>query len=119
MIIKTSEDAARKSGAEIIIRDGDTWRCYMPGEIKPPAPAPEVPTVAMRAFRKALTKAGLRQAVEDYVSTAPIDVRDDWATALEVRRDNAMILAAAASLNQDATALDGIFALAAQIEPEL
>ena len=119
MIIKTSEQEARKSGAETIIRDGDVYRCYMPGEIKPPAPTPEVPTVAMRAFRKALTRAGLRQAVEDYVAAAPIDVRDDWATASEVRRDNAMIIAAATALKQDPAALDALFALAAQIEPGL
>ena len=119
MIIKTSEREALKSGAEIMIRDADEYRCYMPGEIKPPAPAPEVPTVSMRAFRKALTRAGLRQAVEHYVAAAPIEVRDDWATASEVRRDNAMILAAAAALKQDATALDGLFTLAAQIEPGL
>lgn len=116
MIIKQTEQEALKSGAEIIIRDGDTWRCYMAGEIQAPAPAPEVPTVSMRAFRKALTQAGLRQAVEDYISAAQIDVRDDWATAPEVRRDNEMILAAAAALKQDDTALDGLFALAAQID---
>ena len=120
MITVTTEQEARESGAERIIRDSeDSFRCYMPGEIQAPAPAPEVPSVSMRAFRKALSQAGLRQAVEDYVAGAPIEVRDDWATAQRVARDNALILAAAAALKQDAAALDGLFALAVQIEAEL
>ena len=120
MITVKSEQEARALGAERIIRDSeDSYRCYMPGEIKAPDPVPEVPSVSMRAFRKALSQVGLRQAVEDYVAAAPIDVRDDWATAPSVRRDNALILAAADALKQDAAALDGLFALAGQIEAEL
>ena len=114
-----NEAAALASGAESIIRDGDTWRCYMPGEIQRPEPAPEVPVVSMRAFRRALVQVGLRQAVEDYVAGAPIEVRDDWATAQTMHRDNPLILAACTALGQDDAAMDGLFAVAQQIEATL
>lgn len=119
MIIKLTEKEARESGAEVIVRDGDTWRCYMPGEITHPDPVPETPSVSMRAFRKALSKAGLRQAVEDYVNAAALDVRDDWATASKVDRNNPLILAAAKALKQAPAAMDALFALAGQIEAAL
>ena len=103
-----------------LYKDSETEiRCYAPGEIQRPEPPPEVPVVSMRAFRRALAQVGLRQAVEDYVAGAPIEVRDDWATAPNMRRDNEMILAAAAALKQDDAALDGLFALAQQIEATL
>jgi hypothetical protein len=77
------------------------------------------PVVSMRAFRKALTQAGLRQAVEDYVATASIEVRDDWTTAQNVARDYPLIVAAGAALGQDDVAMDSLFALAKQIEAGL
>ena len=90
----------------------------MPGEIQRPEPV-EVPVVSMRAFRRALAQVGLRQAVEDYVAAAPIEVRDDWATAGTMHRDNAMIVAAGAALGKGDADLDGVFALAQQIEAAL
>jgi hypothetical protein len=119
MKIATSEPEALASGAESIVRDGDTWRCYMPGEIQRPEPPPEVPVVSMRAFRRALVQVGLRQAVEDYVAAAPIETRDDWATAQHVARNYPPIVAAGIALGQDDAAMDALFALAQQIEAAL
>ena len=113
-----TEAKALASGAESIIRDGDIWRCYMPGEIVR-AEIPETITVPMRAFRKALVQVGLRQAVEDYVAAAPIEVRDDWATAPTVARDYPLIVAAGHALKQDEAAMDALFELAKQIEMTL
>ena len=110
-----TEAEALASGAESIIRDGDVWRCYMPGEIVR-VEVPEAITVPMRAFRKALVQVGLRQAVEDYVAAAPIEVRDDWATAPTVARDYPLIVAAGRALKQDDTAMDALFELAKQID---
>jgi len=45
MIAVNTEAKALASGAETIIRDGDTWRCYMPGEIQRPEPLPEVTAI--------------------------------------------------------------------------
>ena len=115
MITKNSEKEALETGAESIIRDGDIWRCYMPSEIVR-AEIPETITVPMRAFRKALVQVGLRQAVEDYVAAAPIEVRDDWATAPTVARDYPLIVAAGHALKQDDTAMDALFELAKQID---
>lgn len=91
----------------------------MPGETQRPERPPEVPVVSMRAFRHALVQAGLRQAVEDYVNAAPIEVRDDWATAPTVARDNALIVAAGVALGQDNADMDALFALAVQIDATL
>jgi hypothetical protein len=119
MIIAKTEPEALASGAESIIRDGNVWRCYMPGEIQRPEPPPEVPVVSMRAFRRALAQVGLRQAVDDYVAAAPIEVRDDWATAQRVARNDPLIVAAGTALGQDDAAMDGLFAVAQQIEATL
>ena len=117
-IFNTLEEA-QASGAETIVKDSETeYRCYMPGEIVR-VEVPETITVPMRAFRKALVQVGLRQAVEDYVAAAPIEVRDDWATAPTVARDYPLIVAAGRALKQDDTAMDALFELAKQIEMTL
>ena len=121
MIKKTSYEEARATGAETIIRDSDTeWRCYMPGEITRPevAEAPDE-EVSMLAFRHALTRIGLRKAVEDYVAAAPIEVRDEWTLRKTVRRHNELIVGAGKALGQSDEAMDALFGLAKQIEATL
>lgn len=121
MKIAKSQKEAEALNPEHIFKDSDTsYRCYMPGEIQRPevAEAPEE-EVSMLAFRHALTRIGLRKAVEDYVAAAPIEVRDEWTLRKTVRRHNELIVGAGKALGQSDEALDALFGLAKQIEATL
>lgn len=99
MKIETTVEGSRNPiyALRVIDPDAGGYRCYTADEIGPPPPAPE-PDVSMLAFRKALAQAGLRQAVEDYVNAAPLEVRDEWAQRRHVARDNPLVRAAAKAL---------------------
>jgi hypothetical protein len=114
-----TEAKALASGAESIIRDGDVWRCYMPGEITQPDIPVTPPPVPMLAFRKALTEAGLRQAVEDYVLAASLDVQDEWAQRQTCAYDNPLIRGAATALGVTDEQFAALWARCVQIAAEL
>ena len=119
MIIAKTEPEALASGAESIVRDGDVWRCYMPGEIQRPEPPPEVPVVSMRAFRLALSQMGWRQEVAEFLKTAPIEVVDSFETAPRVARYDPMVLGATAALKKTEAQADELFVVAKEIEATL
>lgn len=83
----------------------------------PPPPAPAVPTsVSPWQMRRALNQLGLRSTVEAAVAAADQDTKDGWEFATEFRRDNALLLGMAASLNMADQDLDDLFTLAASFQ---
>lgn len=115
MIIKNSEQEALKSGAERIIRDGSTWRCYLPGEIPPPAVVAAPIVVSRLQFKKALTRAGFRAAFLTALSGMSQDVKDWFADADEIREDSPELLAVAAALSKTPKQVNDLMGLAATL----
>lgn len=73
--------------------------------------APIVPqTITPLQARKALRQAGVFEQVQAYVATLTPAEQDEWEYALEIRRDNAILVAGAAALSLD---LDELFVLGA------
>ena len=119
MKIAKTEAEALASGAEHIIRDGDVWRCYMPGEIQRPV-APENPVpqeVDALQGLKAIDAAGLSTAYEawagdpgrKFIEKAFINRAQTW------RRDDPVLSAGAAALGLTGEQLDQLFVLAATL----
>lgn len=74
-----------------------------------PVPATVTPLQARRALRQA----GLSTLVADWLETADDETREAWDYAVEVRRDDAILAAAAAALGLTSADLDELFRLAA------
>lgn len=66
-------------------------------------------------MRKALSQAGLRQAVEDFVNAADLTTQDAWQYATIIERDNPLIAACGAALGKNDAEIDALFALAATL----
>lgn len=66
-------------------------------------------------IRKALRQVGLKAAVDSYLATLPEEVAEEWEYALEVRRDNPTLLAAADALGMTEAQADDLFRLAASM----
>jgi hypothetical protein len=75
----------------------------------PPAP------VTPRQIRLALSQLGLRQAVEDFVNTQDITVKDSWEYSTQFERNHPLILGAAEALEKTEADIDALFALARSI----
>ena len=63
--------------------------------------------------RKALRAAGMKSAVDAWLATQTEEVQEAWDYALEVRRDDATVLAAQAALELTDVQMDDLFTLAA------
>lgn len=81
---------------------------------EPPAPPVVIPPliVTPRQIRLALTRLGLRAAIETYVSTADQDTKDSWQFSTEFDRGHSMVTTAAAALGKAAADVDALFELA-------
>jgi hypothetical protein len=82
-------------------------------KIEPPAPPFVVPpiVVSARQIRMALSRLGLRAAVEAYTD-ADQDTKDSWQFASEVSRDHGMIAVAAVAHGKTPADVDAYFDLA-------
>ena len=114
MIIKTTEREALKSGAEIIIRDGDTWRCYMAGEIVVTPVTPPI-VVTRLQFKKALSRVGFRAAFVTAVGSADQDTKDWFADAENISEDAPELLTIATALSKTPAQVHTLMALAATL----
>lgn len=74
-----------------------------------PVPKSVTPLQARRALRQA----GLATFVQDLVATMDEETQEAWAYALEIRRDDAALSAAAAEMGMSDSDLDELFRLAA------
>lgn len=82
----------------------------------PADPAPVIErTVTPRQIRLALTQAGMRDAVEAYVSGASRDVKDSWEYSTVFERNHPLLVAAGAALNKTEAEIDALFDLAASL----
>lgn len=118
-----AETRTRKLGAESAAMSGDRLIVTAPlvdrtaEEIaawdaeRIPAPVP-----ALR-FRLALLEAGILDAVEAYVASAPREVRLAWEFHGEIEFDNPWVAAAAARLGVDDAGLRALFRRSTEIDP--
>lgn len=96
---------------------GGTWqqawsvRDMTEAEVKATVPFSVTPL----QIRKALRQVGLKAAVDGYLATLPEEVAEEWEYALEVRRDNPTILAAADALGMTEAQADDLFRLAGSL----
>ena len=60
-------------------------------------------------IRKALSQFGLRDAVEQAMSAAPIDLQDSWHYASQFKRDDDVLLGAALALGLTDAQVDAMF----------
>lgn len=95
------------------IETGDTEIVIYETEAELPPPAPPTPEMPppLNAWdiRKALSAAGLRQAVEDYVAAAPLEVQDAWKFAAEFERNHPLILGAQQALGVTDEQMDALW----------
>lgn len=75
-------------------------------------PAAPPPSATPRQIRLALTQIGVRQQIEEWVNTQPLDVQDNWHYASVFLRDNVLINEAATVLGKTSADIDALFALA-------
>ncbi|TGM95040.1 hypothetical protein EHR02_00105 [Leptospira levettii] len=69
-------------------------------------------SVTRRQSRRALHQVGLLQAVENYMLTAPVEIRIDWEESQEIRRDWNSLPQVAEALNLTNDQIDDLFILA-------
>lgn len=80
--------------------------------IYPVAEEPVPSFVYPRQIRLALSRVGLRSAVENYVATGSQDLKDWWEFSNEVYRNNPYVIAAASALGVTDSQLDDLWRLA-------
>jgi hypothetical protein len=66
-------------------------------------------------MRRALRAQGLADAVAAYVAQQDADTQDAWEYAIQIRRDDALIVAAASALGKTPTEIDDLFRGAAAL----
>lgn len=79
------------------------------------APTYATTSVTPRQIRLALSKLGLRQVIEDWVNTQPIEVQDSWHYSLDFEIDNPLIVNAVSAMGKSQADLVGLFTLAASL----
>lgn len=104
---------AANPDAVVISRGADGSCVVAAASDIPPSPAPQ--SVTPRQIRLALNAAGLRSTVEAAVAAESQDLRDWWEYALEIERDNALIVGMAAQLGITSQQVDDLFQLAATL----
>lgn len=103
--------------ASLVVIDGEFYNVYLPGDELPTAPqqAEVIAPVSPRQLRQALTRTGLRSAVEAAVAAADQDTRDWWEFATEFDRQHPALVGMAAQLGYTPEQVDQVFALAASL----
>ena len=79
-----------------------------PADSIPPAP---IADISPRQIRMALTRAGLREAVEAAVAAGDQDIKDWYEFSITFERNNAQVEAMAVTLSVSSEDLDGLWAL--------
>lgn len=92
--------------------DGAVMRVYTGDDI-PAKPVPD--RVTPRQIRLALTAAGLRTTVEQAVAAGNQDLKDWWEYALDIERNNALIVSMSEQLGMTSEQVDDLFKLAATL----
>lgn len=101
------------SGDESFVENGGVVSQVFEVTDQPPPTVPEA--ISPLQARKALRIAGLKAAVDAYIATLPEEDQEAWEYAVEVRRDNPIILSGAAALGISQAQLDDLFLLGATL----
>ena len=80
-----------------------------------PPPLPVPASVSPRQIRQALTRVGLRDAVENAIAYSDKDAQDWYKYATEFKRDHEMVSALSVALKVSSAQLDALFVLAASL----
>jgi hypothetical protein len=92
----------------------ETWKDGVLVEsVDVPDPVPAA--VSPRQIRMALTRSGLRQAVESAVAAGDQDLKDWWEFSTTVERDNAQVIAMASALGLSSEQIDQLWIQAASL----
>lgn len=86
---------------------------FVTGQVPPPLQV--ISIVSPRQIRQALTRAGLREAVETAVSSGDQDTKDWYEFATEFDRYHEHVLMLAEALNVSESDLDNLWILAASL----
>ncbi len=115
IVINTIEQDAPPSipGEWVVCPDGVGPRFLLDGTnwIAPAAQVPQ--SVTPRQFRQALTRTGLRVAVESFIASADQDTKDWYEFSNSFERQNSVLIAAAHGLGKSDADIDALFVLAA------
>lgn len=74
-----------------------------------PTPEPTPQSITPRQIRLQLTAIGMRQAVEDYVASAGLGIKDWWEFSLAYERNAPLLVEAATALGMTSEQLDQFF----------
>lgn len=87
---------------------------YYQGDEVPKLPAPPEPGIVVtpRQFRQALTKSGLRSAVDAFVATQNQDVKDWYEYATKFDSSHPMVVNMAAAMGKTEADVKAVFELA-------
>lgn len=97
-------------GTQVAQCINDVWTVLSKRPEPLPAPAAPVPSsISPRQIRQALTRAGLRQQVEDSVAAGDQDLKDWWEFATEFLRDNPHVAMMAKQLGISDSQLDDLW----------
>ena len=98
---------------EINLTTGET----VEREDAPPsaAPPPTIAPISPRQIRQALTRAGLRNAVEAAVTAGDQDLKDWYEFSTAFERNNAQVIAMGEALSVSPASLDDLWALGASL----
>ena len=83
--------------------------------LRPVPPPPPIAPISPRQIRQALTRIGLRTAVEAAVAAGDQDLKDWYEFSTAFERNNAQVTAMAAALGVSAADLDQLWALGATL----
>lgn len=112
-----ASDEDLKNAISVSVSADKQVTIYYPGDEVPKLPVPAEPgiIVSPRQFRQALTKAGLRTAVDAFVAAQNQDVKDWYEYATEFDSSHPMVAGMAAAMGKSAADIKTVFELAATL----
>lgn len=97
------------------LADGRVTLYYSDDELPPPVVAPAAIILTPRQFRQALTRAGIREAVESAIAGQDQDVRDWYQFADQYESTHPVVQATAQALGFSEAQLKAVFELGASL----
>jgi hypothetical protein len=95
-------------------RDGEWWQTWIEQPAPPPALPPVPATITPLQARRSLRSFGLMDDVEAALAVADDDTREAWEYAIEIHRDDPVLLALAEHIGITSDMLDDLFRDAAR-----